>query len=189
MYRKIAPSRSWIVYDDNPVMKQEIKDVTFPLTKDDEEIVLKMRIYIDASFDDKGKKYDIQPGIGIAAIQLGYPKKIIYIRLMQDNQEKKYLLANPKKISESTKKMYLSAGEGCLSVKKNHEGYSIRKAIVIVEGIDLLNNNKKITVRANGLLAACFQHELDHNNNMFYYNRINKNNPYYTEKDWISLDR
>lgn len=187
MYRKLAPKREWIVYDNDPIMHQKIKDVTFPLTKEDEETILKMRSYIDASFDEKAKKYDIQPGIGIAAIQIGYPKKLIYIRLMQDNKERKYLLANPKKISESTKKMYIDSGEGCLSVKKNHKGYSIRKAVVVVEGIDLLNNNEKITVRADGLLAACFQHELDHNNNEFYYHRINKDNPYYKEEDWVVL--
>ncbi|MDE5544985.1 MAG: peptide deformylase [Malacoplasma sp.] len=186
MFKKIDPSPDWLVYDNNPIMHQPIKDVTFPLTKEDEKVISKMISYVDASYEEKADKYNIKPGIGIAAIQIGYPKKIIYIHLDDKNGEHRYLMANPKILKESTMKMYLKNGEGCLSVKKNHKGLSIRKAIVWVKGIDLFTN-KEIEVKASDLLAACFQHEIDHNNNQFYYHRINKNDPYHTESNWEKI--
>lgn len=186
MFKKINPSPSWLVYDSNKIMHEEIKDVTFPLTDQDKEIISKMISYVDVSYENKADKYNIRPGIGIAAIQLGYPKKIIYIHLDDKNGEHKYLLANPKITKESTAKMYIGSGEGCLSVKKDVPGLSIRKAIVWVKGIDLFTN-KEIEVKAENLLSACFQHEVDHNNNNFYYDRINENDPFYVEDQWEKI--
>ncbi|BAC44355.1 peptide deformylase [Malacoplasma penetrans] len=186
MFKKLDPSPKWIVYDNNPVMHKPIEDVVFPLTKEDEHVISQMLSYVDASYEGEADKYDIRAGIGIAAIQLGCPKKIIYIHLDDKNGEHKYLMANPKIIKESTSKMYLKNGEGCLSVKKDHKGLSIRKSIVWVKGIDLFTN-KEIEVKATDLLAACFQHEVDHNNNKFYYNRINESDPYYVEKNWEEI--
>lgn len=186
MFKKLEPTPKWIVYDNNPVMHQKIENVTFPLTKQDKEIISKMISYVDASYNDEADKYDIRAGIGIAAIQLGYPKKIIYIHLDDKNGEHKYLMANPEIVKESTLKMYLSNGEGCLSVKKDRKGLSIRKSIVWVKGIDLFTN-KEIEVKATDLLSACFQHEVDHNNNKFYYNRINEKDPFYVEENWEKI--
>ncbi|MCF0217894.1 MAG: peptide deformylase [Malacoplasma sp.] len=186
MFKKINPSSSWLVFDDNKIMFQPILDVVFPLNEKDIEVISKMISYVDYSFEDNYKKFDIRPGIGIAAIQIGYPKKIIYIHLNDKNGEHKYLMANPKIIKQSMQKMYLEHGEGCLSVAKDHKGLSIRSAVVWVKGIDLFTN-KEIEVRATDLLAACFQHEVDHNNNLFYYNRINETNPFYIEPDWQKI--
>lgn len=184
MFKKMIPSKDWLVYDDNPIMKQKIEDLCFPLNEKDNEIISKMISYVDASYDNQAAKYNIQPGIGIAAIQLGYAKKIIYIHLDDENGiEQKYLLANPKIVKASMNKMYIDSGEGCLSVKKKHKGYSIRNEIVFVKAFDIFAN-KEIEIKATGILSACLQHEIDHNNNMFFYDRINKFDPFKIEKGW-----
>lgn len=187
MFKFIKPTMDWIVYDDNPIMKQEIKELTFPLNNEDVEAINKMISYVDASYQKKERKYDIRPGIGIAAIQIGYPKKITYIHLDDENGvEQKYLLANAKIIKKSVNNAYLSGGEGCLSVKKDKKGYVIRKEIVVVEAIDIFTN-QTIQIRAQGILSMCLQHEIDHNNNLFYYDSINKEEPFYVDEKWTKL--
>lgn len=186
MFKKINPDYSWIIFDSNPKMKQNVDDVILPLNDEDIRTIEKMISYVDSSYDDTYKQYNLRPGIGIAAIQLGYPKKIIYIHFDEKNIEHKYLLANPKIISHSKNKSYLSGGEGCLSVDKNYSGYSIRDERVIVEAIDLFTN-KLITIDAKGMLSICLQHEIDHTNNKFFYDRINHNEPYFYEKEWKKI--
>ncbi len=188
MFKKLIPQSSWLVYDDNPVMREKNEDLTFPLNEMDIEVISKMLSYVDASYEGLDKKYKIRPGIGIAANQLGYKKKIIYIRLdnSTDGKECRYLLANPKIIKTSVSNSYLSSGEGCLSVEKDHKGYSIRKSIVFVKAIDVFTQ-KEIEIKGEGLLSMCLQHEIDHTNNLFYYDRINKEEPFKTEKDWESI--
>ncbi|KFB07322.1 peptide deformylase [Malacoplasma iowae] len=188
MFKKITPKSEWLVFDDNPIMKQKVEEVRLPLNDEDKDVISKMISYIDASYDGEFNKYKIRPGIGIAAIQLGYPKQIIYIHLDQDETEHKYLLANPKIIKQSLNKAFLPSGEGCLSVDRDVKGLSIRNEIVVVEAIDLFTN-ENITIRATGLLSMCLQHEIDHNNNIFYYDRINKEKPFYKDKNWKEVDR
>lgn len=184
MFKKLIPSKDWLVYDDNPIMHQKNEDLTFPLNEKDIEIISKMLSYVDASYNGLDKEYKIKPGIGIAANQLGYTKKIIYIHLDDENGvEQKYLLANPKLIKSSSRKMCLSTGEGCLSVKKDHKGLSVRNAVVYVSAIDIFTQ-KEIEIRATGILSACLQHEIDHTNNLFYYHRIDTMNPYKKGDDW-----
>ncbi|MEF9985175.1 MAG: peptide deformylase [Malacoplasma sp.] len=186
MFKKVPPSKEWIVYDDNNIMRQKSQDLSFPLSTEDNDIISKMISYIDASYNNQSKKYNIRPGIGIAAIQFGYPKKIIYIHFDEQEQEHKYLLANPKIISQSFNKSFLTSSEGCLSVKKKWDGYSIRRAHIIVEAFDLFEN-KTIKIKAKNLLSICLQHEIDHLNGSLFYDRINKNNPLHKEEDWIEI--
>lgn len=187
MFKKIPPKMDWIIYDDNPIMKQKINDLTFPLNEEDKNAISKMISYIDASYNDESKKYKIRPGIGIAAIQIGYPKKITYIHLDdENNNEQRFLLANAKILKKSVNNAYISNGEGCLSVKNDIKGFVIRKEIVVVEAIDIFTE-KKIEIRASGILSMCLQHEIDHNNNLFYYDSINKLDPFKVEKNWTKL--
>jgi peptide deformylase len=92
-------------------------------------------------------------------------------------------LANPKIISYSQGFTYLEGGEGCLSVPKSHKGIVPRRAKVIVEAIDLLDNNKVIKIKASGILAINLQHELDHLEGILYYDHINKKDPMHIESD------
>lgn len=163
-------------------MKQKSMELMFPLTNEDNDIISKMISYIDASYNNEDIQHDIKPGIGIAAIQFGYPKRIIYIHFNENDIEHKYLLANPKIILESYNKSYLSKGEGCLSVIKSHKGISIRKSHIVVQALNLLTN-ENIEIKAKNLLSICLQHEIDHLNGLFYYDKINKNDPFYNEEN------
>ena len=75
MATKVIPPMDCIIYDDNPLLKAKSEDVLFPLTEIQKKTIGKMVAYVAASYESKEAKYDISPGIGMAAIQLGLPKK------------------------------------------------------------------------------------------------------------------
>ena len=72
-------------------------------------------------------------------------------------------------------------GEGCLSVNREVEGHVPRYARVTVEGYDEEGN--KIGIRAREELSIAFQHEIDHLNGILFYDRINKNKPFFSERE------
>lgn len=186
MFKKISPNSNWLVFDNDPIMKQEIKRVEFPLSEEDKNIISKMVSYVDYSYDGEYKKFNIRPGIGIAAIQLGYPKQIIYIHLDDNGKEEKHLLANPKIEKFSLNKAFIQNGEGCLSVKDDVKGNVVRYETIVVKAIDLFTE-KEVTLKATGLLSMCLQHEIDHNNNRFYYDNINHSDPFYKDPKWTII--
>ena len=64
-----------IITDDNPLLRQKSVDVTLPLSKEDEALLDEMMEYLENSQDDeKAKELDIQPGVGLAAPQIGVLK-------------------------------------------------------------------------------------------------------------------
>jgi peptide deformylase len=136
--------------------------------------------YIEASYYDEADKYDIRVGVAVAANQVGLDKSVIYIHANDINDnEFKYLLANPKIVSHSQGKSYLPDGEGCLSVDDEHKGIIPRYSKIVVKGIDLLNNNKEVKIEADGMLAIIMQHEIDHLYGTLFYDYINKEDPFY----------
>lgn len=92
-----------------------------------------------------------------------------------------YAVINPKIVSNSTEMIAADAGEGCLSVNREVEGHVPRFARVTIEGYDIEGN--KIRIRAREELAIAFQHEIDHLNGILFYERIDKNKPFYTESE------
>lgn len=170
----LKPSSKWILEDSNDFLLKKCKDTTFPLNKEDSLFVNRMVSFIDACYDDREEEFGIRPGIAVAAPQVGCDKKIIYIHFNDGKKENKYLLANPEIVATSVACCYLSSGEGCLSVTKDHKGHVKRFNKIRVEALDMLNNNKKITINAEGLLSICLQHEIDHLSGILYYHRIDK---------------
>ncbi len=130
--------------------------------------------YIDACYDGRDEKCHIRCGIAVAAPQVGCDKKIIYVHFNQDDKEYRYLLANPEIVATSVACCYLKSGEGCLSVSKNYEGHVKRFNKIRVKALDMLNDNKPITIDAEGLISICLQHEIDHLSGILYYHRIDK---------------
>ena len=123
------------------------------------------------------EKYDLRPGMGMAAIQLGIPKRFLTIVHEVDEEEfDTYIICNPKIISNSAEKIYVEMGEGCLSVNREVDGIVPRYAKVTVEGYDVDGN--KIRIRAKEELAIAFQHEIDHLNGIIFTDYIDKKNPY-----------
>ena len=110
------------------------------------------------------------PGIGLAAIQIGIPKRVIVIDLSRTEEEKNPLyFVNPEIITNS--KNDISYEEGCLSVPGQFAEIN-RPDKCRVKYLDY-NGVEKIT-DADGLLATCIQHEIDHLEGILFIDYLSK---------------
>lgn len=153
------------------------QEVSFPLSKEDKNNIELMEEYlVNSQIEERAEKYDLRPGMGIAAIQIGIPKR--YIVIVQEVEEgfDSYIVINPKIVSNSAEMIYVEDGEGCLSVNRECEGIVPRYARVTVEGYDMEGN--KIKIRAREELAIAFQHEIDHLNGILFVDKIDSKNPF-----------
>ena len=153
------------------------EEVTFPMSKEDLKNIDLMEEYlVNSQIEEQAEKYDLRPGMGMAAIQIGVAKR--YIVIVEETEEgfDSYIVVNPKIISNSEEMIYVETGEGCLSVNRECEGIVPRYARVTVEGYDTDGN--KIKIRAREELAIAFQHEIDHLNGILFVDKIDKKNPY-----------
>ena len=108
-------------------------------------------------------------GIGLAAIQIGIPKRIIVIDLKIENKKTPLFFVNPViKNKDNLKSTY---EEGCLSVP-NQFAEIDRPKKCDVEYLDY-NGEKKI-LKAEGLLATCIQHEMDHLEGILFIDYLSK---------------
>lgn len=159
------------------------KEVTFPLSKEDKKTIQRIIDHLTYSqIEEYEKKYDLRPGTGLAFVQLGILKRIIVI-VDEVGEEKfdNYVVINPTIVSYSEEMIAADVGEGCLSVNREVEGHVPRYARVTVEGYDEEGN--KIRIRAREELSIAFQHEIDHLNGILFYDRINKNKPFFSERE------
>jgi peptide deformylase len=154
------------------------KEVEFPLTKKDKELIDTMIEYLhNSQIEELAEKYDLRPGMGMSAIQLGVAKRyFVVVDEVSEGEFETYILINPKMISNSMEQIYVETGEGCLSVNRPVEGIVPRYARVTFEAYD--EEGRKIHVRAREELAVCFQHELDHLNGILFTDKIDKKNPF-----------
>ena len=183
----LKPTMDWIVYDDDPKIRQKCADLVLPLQADDIENIQKMVSYIDASYEDKHDKYNIRAGVAIASIQIGWLKKVIYLHFDDEfRTERHWLLANPVIVETSYSKSYIDGGEGCLSVPEDKQGVVPRNESIVVEAYDLINN-KPIRIEASGYTAIVLQHEIDHLSGILYYDRINIFNPEFVDENWKKI--
>ncbi len=160
------------------------KEVVFPLSKEDKKQIKLMVEYLrNSQIEEKAEKYDLRPGMGMAAIQLGIAKRYITIVNEVDYEEETgkrtfetYVVINPKIISNSEEIIYVEMGEGCLSVNREVEGIVPRYARCTIEGYDVDGN--KIRIRAREEVSIAFQHEIDHLDGILFVDKIDKKNPY-----------
>ena len=154
------------------------KDVEFPLSKKDKETIdLMIEFLRNSQIPELSEKYDLRPGMGLSAIQLGIAKRFfVVVDEVEEGQFETYVLINPKIISNSMEKIYVELGEGCLSINREVEGIVPRYARVTMEAYDM--EGRKIHVRAREELAICFQHELDHLNGILFIDHIDPKNPF-----------
>ena len=110
------------------------------------------------------------PGIGLAAIQIGIPKRVGVMDLSK-NEEKKnpMFFVNPEITWKSDSKS--SYEEGCLSIP-NQFAKIERSEKCNVKYLDYDGNEKKI--EASGLLSTCIQHEIDHLNGILFIDYLSK---------------
>ena len=166
-----------IVKDNNPIMRQKSLPVAMPLSKEDKETLDEMINYLKLSQDeDYAAKHNIKPVIGLAAIQIGLLKRMFVVYYGEGENLVQYQLVNPKIIEYSYRKCALKDGEGCLSVDGEHKGYAHRYYKIKMEAYDALTG-EDIIITARGFDAVVLQHEYDHLDGKFYYDRINPTRP------------
>jgi peptide deformylase len=110
------------------------------------------------------------PGIGLAAIQIAVPKRVIVMDLAKkDEPPDPRVVINPEIVWQSDAKK--AHEEGCLSIPEYYEEVE-RPAQVRVKYLD--RTGKEQGIDADGLLATCLQHEIDHLNGMLFIDHISK---------------
>lgn len=110
------------------------------------------------------------PGIGLAAIQVGEPRRMLVIDLSKDDEPKDpHVFINPEILDSASERSIYE--EGCLSIPETFAEVE-RPAEVTVSYIDL--DGKKQEMRATGLMATCLQHEIDHLNGLLFIDHISR---------------
>ena len=129
---------------------------------------------VDADFqrlaDDMLETMYDAPGIGLAAIQIGVPRRMLVIDVSREGEEKQPLVfVNPEIVTSSDERSVYE--EGCLSIPDYYAEVE-RPATVTVKYLD--RDGKEQTVEADGLLATCLQHEIDHLNGVLFIDHISR---------------
>ena len=120
--------------------------------------------------DDMIETMHAAPGIGLAAIQVGVPKRVIVIDLSREDEKKNPLyFVNPEIISNSSIDAVYE--EGCLSVPGQFAEIN-RPDKCKVKFLDY--NGKEKILDAEGLLATCIQHEIDHLEGILFIDYLSK---------------
>ena len=147
-----------ILTEPNKVLRQVSKSVD---KVGDEERAL-MDDMLDTMYD--------APGIGLAAIQIGVPKRIIVMDISSDQDKKEpWYFVNP--VIKNRNKEKAKYEEGCLSLPGQFAEIE-RPNTCEVEYLDY--NGKKKLLKADGLLATCIQHEMDHLEGILFIDYLSK---------------
>jgi len=158
-----------LVYADNPILRRKshrVEKVTPALRSLIEDMIETMRA---------------ANGIGLAAIQIGVPERVIVVELPAEADEEEeeeegeaearpkqlYVVINPE-IRRASAEMEEGV-EGCLSVP-GWAGEVPRHLAVTVKGMDI--KGKPVRLKAEGLLARVLQHEIDHCDGILFIDRI-----------------
>ena len=123
-----------------------------------------------ALIDDMFETMYAAPGIGLAAIQVGVPRRVVTMDLAKKDEPKQpQVFINPQVVWASDEKATYE--EGCLSIPEYYEEVERPKSVKVkFLDIDL----KPQEIEADGLLATCLQHEIDHTNGVLFIDHISK---------------
>ncbi len=110
------------------------------------------------------------PGIGLAAIQIGVPRRMLVLDVSKEGDDKTPLVfINPEIVSSSDERSVYE--EGCLSIPDYYAEVE-RPAKIKVRHLDA--EGREQVTEADGLLATCLQHEIDHLNGILFIDHISK---------------
>ena len=141
---------------------KRLRQVSDPVKAVDAEL----RALVDDMFETM---YEA-PGVGLAAIQVGVPKRIVTVDTAKKDEPKQpQVFINPEILWSSEEKAIYE--EGCLSIPEYYEEVE-RPTQVKVRFMDLAGKTQE--VEANGLLATVLQHEIDHTNGILFIDHISK---------------
>ena len=152
------------------MMKKKILIIPDPILRKKSDRVTSINKSIKQLMNDMLQIMYDAPGIGLAAIQIGIPKRVVVMDLSK-NEEKKnpMFFVNPEITWKSDSKS--SYEEGCLSIP-NQFAKIERSEKCNVKYLDYDGNEKKI--EASGLLSTCIQHEIDHLNGILFIDYLSK---------------
>lgn len=105
-------------------------------------------------------------GIGLAAPQVGVSRRLIVVHVNEEGEEP-FALLNPRVVEEGSSRE--KGEEGCLSIP-GVSAYVDRPATVVVEGET--PDGESVRIEADGMLARCLQHEIDHLDGVLFIDRL-----------------
>lgn len=141
-----------------------------PILRQVSEPVERIDDAVRAFADDMLETMYDAPGIGLAAIQVGVPRRMLVIDLAKEDEPKTPLVfINPQILSTSDEPSLYE--EGCLSIPEYYAEVE-RPASLTVRYQDLEGKTRELA--ADGLLATCLQHEIDHLNGVLFIDHISK---------------
>ena len=147
-----------ILIEPEPILRKKCD----PVEKVDDELRKLMNDMIETMYK--------APGIGLAAIQIGILKRIVVIDIAKGEEKKNPLfLVNPEIMHRSKKTSVYE--EGCLSLPEQFAEIE-RPAECTLKYLDY--NGKEKQLKADGLLATCIQHEVDHLNGILFIDYLSK---------------
>ncbi|EHS51473.1 Peptide deformylase [Rhizobium sp. PDO1-076] len=110
------------------------------------------------------------PGIGLAAIQVGVARRMLVIDISKEGDEREPLVfINPEIVRSSDERSVYE--EGCLSIPDYYAEVE-RPAAITVKSLD--REGRETLTEADGLLATCLQHEIDHLNGVLFIDHISR---------------
>jgi peptide deformylase len=125
---------------------------------------------IRALADDMLETMYDAPGIGLAAVQIGVPQRIVTMDLAKKDEPKDPIIfINPEIITSSEETSVYE--EGCLSIPEYYEEVT-RPARVKIRYMDIKGAAQEMD--AEGLMATCIQHEIDHLNGKLFIDYLSK---------------
>lgn len=142
----------------NPVLKQK----SLPVERVDDELRALMDDMLETMYD--------APGIGLAAVQIGVPKRVIVMDLSKEEgvKEPRYFV-NPEILWRSEETAPYE--EGCLSIPEIYDEVE-RPARVRLRYLDYDGN--QVEEEADGLYAVCIQHEMDHLEGVLFIDHLSR---------------
>ena len=147
-----------IIIEPDPILRKKC----LPLEKVDDNLQKLMQEMLETMYQ--------APGIGLAAVQVGILKRVVVIDISRDENKKDPLyLINPV-ITHQSKETSVYE-EGCLSLPGQFAEIE-RPANCMVKYIDY--NGKEQEIKADGLLATCIQHEVDHLDGILFIDYLSK---------------
>jgi peptide deformylase len=142
----------------DPILRQ----VSKPVERVDDQLRKLAGDMLDTMYD--------APGIGLAAIQVGEPLRMLVIDLAKEGEEPApHVFINPEILESSDERSVYE--EGCLSIPDYYAEVE-RPASVRVKYLDRYGKQQEIA--AKGLMATCLQHEIDHLNGVLFIDHISK---------------
>ena len=149
---------------------KKILKIPDPILREKSKPVDRINKEIQILMDDMLRTMYEAPGIGLAAIQIGIPKRIVVMDLSKESEKKNPMyFINPEITWRSDNKSTYE--EGCLSIP-NQFAKIDRPEKCNIKYFDYNGNSKELT--AEGLLSTCIQHEIDHLNGILFIDYLSK---------------